>query len=194
MTHRDQQKQATRRTLVSKALRLCARHGFGPIRTADVARAAGLSHGAAFVHFPTRESLLDEVLSTFARTLTDALHDRVASGAGLKASLTAHLVVLAEHEALYRSFLLEGPAFGQAFRVGWTGIQSAASAHLAEAVTSEERVKPMPHHLLFNTWIGLVNHYVLHRDLFAPGRSSLATHGPVPIDHFMQLITYERTL
>ena len=85
MTHRDQQKQATRRTLVSKALRLCARHGFGPIRTADVARAAGLSHGAVFVHFPTRESLLDEVLSTFARTLTDALHDRVASGAGLKA-------------------------------------------------------------------------------------------------------------
>src|SRR3954464_3978726 len=116
MTHRNQQKQATRRTLVTKAMRLCARQGFGPVRTADVAKAAGLSHGAVFVHFPTREDLLAEVLSAFARTVTDALHERVSSGAGLKASLTAHLAVLAEQEPLYRSFLLEGPALGKAFR------------------------------------------------------------------------------
>ena len=43
--------------------------------------------------------------------------------------------------------------------------------------------------LLFNTWLGLVNHYLVNRDLFAdPGESVIARRGESLLDHFMALI------
>jgi len=46
----------------------------------------------------------------------------------------------------------------------------------------------VPMHLLFNTWIGLVHHYVCNRDLFAPGESVIARRGSVLLDHYMGLL------
>jgi hypothetical protein len=46
----------------------------------------------------------------------------------------------------------------------------------------------MPLHLLFNTWIGLVNHYLVNRELFAPGASVIERRGAELLDHFMNLI------
>jgi hypothetical protein len=47
----------------------------------------------------------------------------------------------------------------------------------------------MPLHLLFNTWIGLIHHYLMNRELFAPGASVVERHGRELLDHFMYLIS-----
>jgi hypothetical protein len=46
----------------------------------------------------------------------------------------------------------------------------------------------MPMHLLFNTWIGLVHHYMVNRDLFAPEGSVIARRGKELLDHYMGLL------
>jgi hypothetical protein len=72
-------------------------------------------------------------------------------------------------------------------------MQSAAATHIltaAEADVQTGRVRPMPAHLLFNTWLGLIHHYVANRDLFAAsGRTVMAVHGPILVDHYINLLS-----
>ena len=50
------------------------------------------------------------------------------------------------------------------------------------------RVRKIERPLLFNTWIGLVHHYLVNRDLFANGDSVIAEHGETLVHHFMTLV------
>ena len=190
MTGRAAQKTETRRRILAAARRLCGERGFSGLRTAEVAGAAGLSHGAVFVHFPTRDDLLAAVASQVGSEITEALHTLVSRGASLRDVLRAHLLSLAAREDLYRWLILEEPLLPAGFRVEWTGLQSAIAHHICQAAERELRrgaIRRSPVHLLFNTWIGLVHHYLVQRELFAPGRSVLRVRGPELLDHFLGL-------
>jgi AcrR family transcriptional regulator len=174
--------------LLAAAATLMAQQGFARTRTSDVAAAIGLSHGALFVHFPRREDLLLEVVADFGRRLTDRLH--AMAGEGLREALLAHVRCLAEEEALYAHFLAERQHLPEACALAWIGIQSAVSHHLMEAARSEKLVRTPPH-LLFNTWVGLVHHYLMNRELFAPKGGVLKKHGRELVDHFLKMARRE---
>src|SRR5262245_25591907 len=127
---RDLQKSATRARILARTKSLCSRHGFARTRTLDVARAAGISHGAVFAHFPSRERLIAAVVADMAREITDALHARVTAGGALRDVLEAHAACLAEHEEAYRWLLLESPLLPKGFHTSWLGLQSAVSSHI----------------------------------------------------------------
>ena len=191
MRARQARKTETRRRIVARAMRLCGARGFAQVRTADVARAARLSHGAIFVHFPTREALLLAVAEQIGQEITERLHELVEGGASLREVLEAHLACIREREDEYRRLIVDRPALPDAFRHTWTGLQSAVSFHIAQAAEREMavgRIRRMPVHLLFNTWLGLLHHYLAQQDLFAPGRSVLAEHGRELLDHFLHLL------
>ncbi len=208
MSVRQEQKAATRRRLLGHAERLVIRNGFATTRTIDVARAAGVAHGSVFVHFPSREDLMLSVASEMGRRLTDRLHELAAAGTGLRPALTAHVGCIAEHEDLYHRLLVEGPSLPSDFRATWSGMQSAVATHIltaAEVDIHAGRVRPIPAHLLFNTWLGLVHHYVANRDLFAatgpgggaspgdpdqsPNCAVMAAHGPTLVEHYINLLS-----
>src|SRR5688500_8739572 len=116
---RTQQKEETRLRIVHQATRLVAKRGFAATKTADVAKKAGLSHGAVFVHFPTRAGLVLEVASRLGREMTDRLHELASSGHTLREVLHAHLTCIEEREDLYRHLLIEGPSLPAGFRTIW---------------------------------------------------------------------------
>ena len=195
-TNRESQKAETRQRILAQATRLCARRGFARTRTIDVAKAAKVSHGSVFVHFSSREALIGAVVGEMAREITDVLHARAAAGGSLRDALQAHLEALEAREDEIRWLLLEGPMLPAGFHTAWVGLQSAVSVHLGEAAEREMaagRVRRMPLHLLFNTWIGLVHHYLINRDLFSPKRSVIREHGPVLLEHFLDLISTKGT-
>lgn len=189
---RARRKAETRSRILAEAKSLCAQRGFSRTRTIDVARAARVSHGSVFVHFPSREDLMTAVVSEMAREITDTLHERVSGGGSLRDVLAAHLACLVEHEDQIRWLIREAPVLPSGYLSAWVGLSSAVSFHISQAAEREMaggRIKQMPPHLLFNTWVGLVHHYVQNRDLFAPGRRVLETHGPELLDHFMNLVS-----
>ena len=189
---RARRKAETRSRILSEAKALCAESGFSRTRTIDVARAARVSHGSGFVHFPSRENLMTAVVSEMAREITDSLHARVTGGGSLRDVLAAHLESLVEHEDQIRWLIREAPVLPAGYLSAWVGLSSAVSFHISQAAErdmAKGRVKQMPPHLLFNTWVGLVHHYVLNRELFSPGRRVLETHGPELLDHFMNLVS-----
>lgn len=189
---RADRKQQTRLLLIDTALGLMAEQGITATRTIDVAERAGLAHGTVFVHFPTREDLIAAVVGEHAGQIALRLHELVGEGVTVREILTAHLAGLAEHEAFYARLVMEGPLLPPYARATLLGIQSAISARLAEAADREMatgRIRRMPIPLLFNTWLGLVHHYVGNRELFAPGRSVVEKWGMTLLDHYLGLLS-----
>lgn len=191
--NRTEQKERTRGLILETAAKVLAKQGLFSARTQDIAEAAGVAHGTVFVHFPTREALVSAVVEEFGSRVALRMHELAESGGGVGQVLRAHLAGLEEFEALYARLVSEGGSLPETVRTSLLMIQSAVSLHLGEAAkreTAAGKIKRMPLHLLFNTWLGLVHHYVTNKDLFAPEDPSvLGRYDEELVKHFMDLIS-----
>ncbi len=190
-SQRQKQKLQTRTHLINVALEQFAKNGLSSTRTSDIASAAKVSHGTIFAHFPTREILLDEVIEEFGMRITKRLHELVDSNCSIRELLEAHLKGISEYELFYTRLVSEGHLLVNDARNSLVMIQSAISFHLAQVAQREMeayKIRKMPVDLLFNTWLGLINYYLVNGDLFAPGESVLKVHGKRLIEHFINLI------
>ena len=192
---RAQKKRQSRQRVVDAARVLFAERGLARTRTAEIASRAGLSHGGMFVHFASRDALLTEVVGQIGRTITDRLHELVAADADLPQVLRAHLQCIQECEATYAALLRESRLLPEDVLRTWVGVQSAIAVHLAEpaqAAMDSGRIHAMPMHLVYNTWVGLVHHYLMNRELFAPETSVIARRGDELIAHFLSMVCVNR--
>ncbi|HTX72943.1 MAG TPA: TetR/AcrR family transcriptional regulator [Rectinemataceae bacterium] len=186
---RREQKSQTRSLILQAALRLYARTGIGATRSSEVADEAGCAHGTVFLHFRSQEELLAAVIEDFGMRIAARLHELATRGAGLRSVLEAHLQGLAENEDFYARLVSESPTLPRQARITLTMIQSTISQHFEEALAAMSTAGPRPAlHLMFNTWIGLIHHYVVNRDSFAPGQSVLLQKGPELLDFYVGLI------
>ncbi|HLJ70835.1 MAG TPA: TetR/AcrR family transcriptional regulator, partial [Roseiarcus sp.] len=158
---RKEQKDATQRRLIEVGLDFFASRGFAGSNTADFAKAAGVSHGAVFLHFPTREVLVLRVLDAFGDRLSAALKAAMQGEATFEGALRAHLGVLREYEPFYARLVQEGPLLPIKAR-SMLFILNASVSHrlklVAEAEAAAGKMRKFAPHLLFNTWLALL-HY-----------------------------------
>lgn len=190
--NRETQKRKTRGRILDAAIRVFAREGILASTTAAVAKEAGISHGSLFAHFGSQEGLIVAVIEDFGRAAALRLHELAGEGAGTRAVLEAHLQGIREREDFYARLVVEAPALPANARRSLILIQTAISFHLSPAIEADTRagrVKAMPLALLFNTWLGLIHHYLANRELFAPGASVIERRGGELLDHFMSLIS-----
>jgi AcrR family transcriptional regulator len=188
---RKEQKEQTRKHLIEIAFRQFAKDGLIATRTADIANAAGVSHGLVFVHFPTREALLISVIEEFGSRITRRIHELAGSGGSVREVLEAHVNGLTEYEPFYTRLVIERQLLPEEVRNSLVMIQAAISFHLQQAAEAEMnigRIRRFPLHLFFNTWMGLIHYYLGNSDLFAPGKSVLIRYGPELIDYYLTLV------
>jgi len=181
-THRRRSEQlaATRRQLVEAGLRVVAAQGFAGTTTAAIADASGRAHGTVFVHFKTRDALVAELVAEVGRTMSQRLADIPGDTTGVSEVLDAHLAALAEHEVLYARLLCEATSLPPSARARVFALQSGIAWRLRAALARDVArgtVRTMDPVALGNTWIALTNHYLMNRDLFAPGGSVIAARG-----------------
>ena len=186
MNRRTLDKTATRGNIISAARKLVGEHGFAAVTTAEIARAAGLSHGAIFVHFPTREALIDALVEDFAARTGARLHTLASRGKGLKQLLAAHLAAIREDEAFYTALVRERTLLPREAQNTFIAFQSALSHLFEERLACTAH--PRDHALYFNTWIALIHYYLGQRDLFAKkGESIVERHGKQLLRHFLNI-------
>ncbi len=188
---RREQKVVTRDRLVNAAMALFARKGIVNTTTADVARSVRMSHGVVFLHFPRRDDLVIAVIDEFGRRLSAEFRQAFERDLGLRAVLQAHLRVLAEFEPFYARLVTEAPMLPPKVRSTLMMLHAAVSYELFIALERERkagRARKIERPLLFNTWIGLVHHYLVNRDVFATGDSVIAEQGETLVNHFMTLM------
>ena len=177
---RARQREATRRQLIAAGLRVVAVHGFAGTTTAAIARETGKAHGTVFVHFPTREALVTELVEEIGRTMSQRLVAVPTDAPGVSEVLDAHLAALAQHEELYSSLLREATALPLVARARVFALQSGVAWRLREAHARDVArgvARAMDPVALGNVWIALTNHYLVNRDLFSPGASVIAARG-----------------
>ncbi|HXN86572.1 MAG TPA: TetR/AcrR family transcriptional regulator [Candidatus Binataceae bacterium] len=188
---RQEQKEATRERLVNAAMDLFARGGIAQTTTADIAKSIGMSHGNVFVHFPTREDLVIAVIDEFGRRLATEFRGAFEKELGLRAVLRAHLRVLSELEPFYARLVTEAPLLPLKVRSTLLMLHAGVAREIFIALEKERkagRARKFEKPMIFNTWIGLVHHYIVNRDLFASGDSVMAERGESLINHFMTLV------
>jgi len=114
------------------------------------------------------------------------------AGGSLQAMLRAHLQCLEENELFYSHLIRDLYGLPPQAQLHVIAIQSGISYHIFMAAETEVRngkIKPIAPDLLFNTWIGLIHHYLINRELFITGGSIIETYGKKLIGHFINLIT-----
>ncbi len=87
---RQQQKEQTKERLLKTAFEEFSAGGLLATKTLDIARAAKLSHGAIFVHFPTRETLMLAVIHEFGMQLGTEFQKSMKEGS-FETVLKTHL-------------------------------------------------------------------------------------------------------
>ena len=66
-------REQRRQSILAAAIPLFAHQGYADTRVAEIARAAGISHGAVFLHFPTKDDLFRAAVTEPLRTMEKAL-------------------------------------------------------------------------------------------------------------------------
>lgn len=69
MNKREQQKVETRRRIYNCAIHLFMEHSYEVVKIKDIAKAAKVSVGAFYYHFPSKENLIDEGYRRFDEKL-----------------------------------------------------------------------------------------------------------------------------
>ena len=187
---RQMQKEQTRETIIASALKIYTEQGFSA-STSIIAKDANVSHGAIFVHFPTVSSLIICLLERFAENINSKIHSISESATDIKKLLSAHIDVLIECEDFYKRLIAEAVYLPEEAKNTFIAIQSTVSIHFSEVLEREikkKKIKNVPLHMIFNTWLGLVHYYLLNSELFAPWKSVLKLHKRNLIDCFIVLI------
>jgi len=195
MTKRMVHKEQTRGRILDSAYALFSQRGFIDVNTIDIAEEAGISHGALFLHFSTRDDLVNAVISKFGEEIAKRTHDLSESRSSLRGILEAHLDCIRENEFFYSRLLRDIHSLPKNAGLQLTCILSAVSHHIFLAAQREienGNIKPVASDLLFNTWIGLLHHYLMNRELFVVSGSVVERHGNNLIDHFMKLLTLKK--
>jgi AcrR family transcriptional regulator len=186
---RKLQKERTRERIIAAAIKVYSEQGLSTPTTA-IADEAKVSHGSIFAHFPTVESLLICLLDFFSQDITIELHS-LCDSCGVEKLLAMHIDVLIEHEGFYKRLVREAAYLPEEVKNTFIAIQSTVAVHFIEAfeqAASAGKIKPVPFHMLFNTWLGLIHYYLLNSELFAPQDSVLTRYKNTLIECFLTLI------
>ncbi|EDY53149.1 TetR-family transcriptional regulator [Streptomyces clavuligerus] len=86
---RDAQRNERRRELLRLAAEVFADHGYNATTVRRIADEAGMLAGSLYYHFDSKESMLDEILSTFLTELWDGYDTVLAAGLGPRETIEA---------------------------------------------------------------------------------------------------------
>lgn len=135
---RAEQRTATRRALLAEGRRQFAADGYHQVVLAEVARAAGVTKGAAYHHFDSKAGLFRAVVAE----VQQELGERVATAAERHEDLweqfragCREFLAAGTDPAVRQILLVDGPAV-----LGWdewrTLDEQSSARHLAEALTA----------------------------------------------------------
>ena len=184
------QKAQTREKIIAAAVKVYSEDGFSA-PSAAIAEEARVSHGSVFVHFPTVEDLMIGSLENFSYEIKRELDLLSGHMSNIVSLLNMHIDVLIRHEDFYKRLIKESVYLPEEAKNTLIVIQSMVSIHFMHALEEETykgKIKDLPFHMIFNTWLGLIHYYLMNSELFAPNDSALRVHKKLLIESFLTMI------
>jgi len=130
-----------RAELLRIAARLFAEKGFKNTTVRDIADAAGILSGSLYHHFDSKESIVDEILSTFQAELFAAYDEVLASDMGarekIERAVRLSFEAIDRHHAEVAIFQNEADFLGTFERFGYLAERNAQSRQVWMTLLSE---------------------------------------------------------
>lgn len=189
-TARKVQKKATRERLLQAAKELFGARGFG-VPTADIARAAGVAHGTVFVHFPTREELVEQVVTHFFNKLNRQIHDATGTACDFSELLRLHVGVLQAEEGFYTHLITQLPSLPERMQSLLFAHHATLAFHFAQVLERERalgRIVAVPDAQLFNMWIALIHYYLQNHRMFGGAGAVIGGHKAEWVKSYLAMV------
>lgn len=162
-------KESTRERIVESAMEAFARDGYHRTSMDDIVRRAGLSKGAIYFHFPSKESLFFSLVETLADKLEASVRDSIDQVRGaatrVDAALGALLKMLSRHRRLARVVLLSAGGLGRSMDLRLMKFHERFAGLIKEYLdraVADGSVPGMDTRLVAYAWLGAINEVVIH--------------------------------
>ena len=161
-------KEATRERILEAAEKLFAEKGFHETAMDEIVRAAKVSKGGVYFHFPSKEELFFALLDKLADALQREVQREIARRRGAVSKVQGALEVvlrkLTSQRHLAQIILRQGHGLGPSFERKRLEIYSRFARlikeYLDEALT-EGSIPPINTEITAYAWLGAINELVL---------------------------------
>jgi AcrR family transcriptional regulator len=182
-TPNDERTRRRRERILDAAFHVFSRTGYRDAAVDDIAREAETSKGGIYFHFPTKESILMELMGSTADRLVDKVQrvvelepatDPVARAG---AAIDAVLAIFAGHRSMARLLLVDGLGAGTLFRTETLRLHDRfiilIASYLDDAV-SVGAITPLDTKVAATAWFGALHELVM---------GWLVAEQPAPLEH-----------
>ena len=194
MGKRKEAKQRTRKQLVDVAKGLFIRNGFLQTTTKQIAAQAGVAHGTLFFHFPTKESLILEIIDREGLYITDQLHQLLHDTSEIEVLLERYLTFLAGEEDFYATIAREMPYYPEKLQQRLlfreVGIRSYFLTALNRGV-AEGHYQDLDIPAALTFLFGTIKYLLSHRELLVGKQSVIAHKKALLINTFLRIINFK---
>jgi len=117
MNKREQKKQETKKTILEAAKDEFIKNGFLNTNTKTIADKAGVAHGTLFLHFKTKNILMEKVLEDKFISINNQLEKILGTKGNIESLLLGYLNFLQKNESFFESLAKELPYYPPEIRI-----------------------------------------------------------------------------
>ncbi|MCD4818978.1 MAG: TetR/AcrR family transcriptional regulator [Candidatus Cloacimonetes bacterium] len=116
MNKRQLQKQKTRELIIEVSKESFIKNGFLNTTTSQIAKAAGIAHGTLFLHFPSKDLLIEEILDNELGEISQEIYNLVLSQNSIETLLNKYLDLISQQEDFFSTIYRELPFYNDKLR------------------------------------------------------------------------------
>jgi AcrR family transcriptional regulator len=169
-TPNEERTRRRRERILDAAFHVFSRTGYRDAAVDDIAREAETSKGGIYFHFPTKESILMELMGSTADRLIAKVQGVVAAEpatdpvARAGAAIDAVLAIFAGHRSMARLLLVDGLGAGALFRTQTLRLHDRFVGLIAsylDGAVAEGAIAPLDTRVAGIAWFGAIHELVV---------------------------------
>jgi AcrR family transcriptional regulator len=169
-TPNDERTRKRRERILDAAFHVFSRGGYRDSAVDDIAREAETSKGGVYFHFPTKESILMELMGSTADRLVEKVVRTVAAQPGSDpvaragAAIDSVLAIFAGHRSMARLLLVDGLGAGSLFRTETLRLHDRFVALIAgylDGAVADDAIPPIDTKIAAIAWFGALHELII---------------------------------
>ena len=186
ISQRKIEKEKTRLKLLNVAKKEFLKKGVLSTNTADIAKKAGIAHGSIFFHFNTKETLINEVIETQLKQITDNLYPLMNETDVLDKLINVYFLAIEENEKFFCMMARERPFYNKYLQHQMIYFDSVIRKYFHDAYKNgleKNEYRTVDIGTVLDFLFSTINYYLSHNNLY-----KINTKRKIIINTFFTLI------
>lgn len=173
------------------AKKIFVKKGIIGTATSQIAKDAGIAHGTLFLHFPSKETLIMELLDEELSKFSDRIRQLISDTSDIKLILNNYLDIIQEEEGFFASLAKELPYYKSELRRKILFRESLIREHFQKAIKIGIENGIYSQIDIASTLIflfGTINYYLSLKKSFVQDGSVIKKYRHQIVENFMKML------